>query len=199
MGGLGSGWYGDRNGKQTTAGSYSIDIRQLFREGSYLLGQSTTWKWSINGKPVASVVVLITYGDVCITYRHKTQKDYWSDKAYTVDLEWTDCHYGGQRPWFQCPNRFCSKRVAILYIGDSIGCRQCRGLVYESQRENDCNRLSRAADKLRDRLGWKRGFLHGEGYRPKGMHKTTFEKLALSHQQLTQLALKDIAERFNLV
>ncbi len=193
MGGLGSGWYGDRNGKQTTSGSYSIDIRQLFREGSHLLGQSTKWNWSINGKSVASVGVLLTYGEVCITYRHKSHKDYWSDEAYTVDLEWTDCHYGGQRPWFQCPNRFCSRRVAILYIGDSIGCRRCKGLVYESQRENECNRSSRAADKLRDRLGWKRGFLHGEGYRPKGMHRATFEKLASSHQQVTQKTLRGIA------
>jgi len=199
MGGLGSGWYGDRNGKQTTSGSYSIDIRQLFREGSQLLGQSTTWNWSVNGKPVASVGVLLTDGDVCITYRHKSHTDYWSDVANTVDLEWTDCHYGGQRPWFQCPNRFCGKRVAILYIGDSIGCRRCQGLVYESQRENNCSRSSRAADKLRDRLGWKRGFLHGEGYRPKGMHKTTFKRLALSHQQVTQKTLNVIAERFKLV
>ena len=199
MGGLGSGWYGDRNGKQTTSGSYSIDIRQLFREGSHLLGQSTKWNWSVNGKSLASVGVLLNYGDVCITYRHKSHKDYWSDAAYTVNLEWTDCHYGGQRPWFQCPNRCCGKRVAILYIGDSIGCRQCRGLVYESQRENDCNRLSRAADKMRGRLGWKLGFLYGEGYRPKGMHKTTFKRLALSHQQVTQKTLNSIAERFNLV
>ena len=199
MGGLGSGWYGDRNGKQTTSESYSIDIRQLFREGSQLLGQSTTWNWSVNGKPVASIGVLLTYGDVCITYRHRSHTDYWSDLANTVNLEWTDCHYGGQRPWFQCPNRCCARRVAILYIGDTIGCRQCRGLVYESQRENECNRSSRAADKLRDRLGWKRGFLHGEGYRPKGMHRATFERLALSHHQVTQQALKDIADRFNLV
>ena len=199
MGGLGSGWFGDRNGKQTTSGSYSIDIRQLFREGSHLLGQSTTWSWSVNGKPVASVGVLLTYGDVCITYRHKSHTDYWSDEAYTVDLEWTDCHYGGQRPWFQCPNRCCGRRVAILYIGDSIGCRQCRGLVYESQRENECNRSSRAADKLRDRLGWKRGFLHGEGYRPKGMHRATFERLKSSHHHASQQALKGLAERFNLI
>ena len=199
MGGLGSGWYGDRNGKQTTSGSYSIDIRQLFREGSQLLGQSTTWKWSVNGKSVASVGVLLTYGDVCITYRHKTHKGYWSDVANTVDLEWTDCHYGGQRPWFQCPNSSCGKRVAILYIGESIGCRQCQGLVYESQRENECNRSSRAADKLRDRLGWKRGFLHGKGYRPKGMHRATFERLALSHQHASQQTLKGLAERFSLV
>ena len=153
----------------------------------------------VNGKTVASVGVLLTYDDVCITYRHKTNKDYWSDEAYTVDLEWTDCHYGGQRPWFQCPNRCCGKRVAILYISGSIGCRQCQGLVYESQRENVCNRSSRAADKLRDRLGWKRGFLHGEGYRPKGMHRATFERLASSHQQVTHNTLKDIAERFNLI
>ena len=199
MGGIGSGWYGDRNGKQTTSGSYSIDIRQLFREGSHLLGQPTKWKRSINGKPVASVCVSLTYGDVCITYRHKTHKGYWSDVANTVDLEWTDCHYGGQRPWFQCPNRCCGKRVAILYIDESIGCRQCQGLVYESQRENDCNRSSRAADKLRDRLGWKRGFLHGEGYRPKGMHRATFERLVSSHQHASQQTLKGLAERFNLI
>ena len=199
MGGLGSGWYGDRNGKQTTSGSYSIDIRQLFREGSQLLGQSTTWNWSVNGKPVASVGVLLTDGDVCITYRHKSHTDYWNDVVYSVDLEWTDCHYGGRRPWFQCPNSCCGRRVAILYIGDSIGCRRCQGLVYESQRENNCSRSSRAADKLRDRLGWKRGFLHGEGYRPKGMHKTTFKRLALSHQQVTQKTLNVIAERFKLV
>ena len=71
--------------------------------------------------------------------------------------------------------------------------------MYESQRENVCNRSSRAADKLRDRLGWKRGFLHGEGYRPKGMHRATFERLKSSHQHASQQALKGLVERFNLV
>jgi len=48
-------------------------------------------------------------------------------------------------------------------------------------------------------LGWKRGFLHGEGYRPKGMHRATFERLVSSHQQVTQQSLKSLAGRFNLI
>ena len=90
-------------------------------------------------------------------------------------------------------------KILILYIDESRGCRQCQGLLHESQRENDCNRTSRVADKLRDRLGWKRDFLHGEGYRPKGMHRATFERLVSSHQHASQQTLKGLAERFNLI
>ena len=26
-------------------------------------------------------------------------------------VEWTDCHYGGSRPWFVCPRKGCGRRA----------------------------------------------------------------------------------------
>jgi hypothetical protein len=39
------------------------------------------------------------------------------DYEYAVLLEWTRCHYGGERAWFRCPVIGCGRRVAILYGG----------------------------------------------------------------------------------
>ena len=67
-----------------------------------------------------------------------------------VELEWSECTYGGRRPWFLCPD--CRERVALLYLGDGhFRCRHCLRLVYESQRE-------RAGE------GWQRHRRSGGGW-----------------------------------
>jgi hypothetical protein len=74
----------------------------------------------------------------------------------SVQLTWTPCHLGGQRPWFLCEGvraRRCRRRTAILYDGGGwFACRDCCGLAYRSQQETPLYR-SRRARKATARLG----------------------------------------------
>ncbi len=118
---------------------------------------------------------------------------------YTVELDWADCHLGGQRAWFRCPAKGCGRRVAILYGGAIFACRHCHRLAYESQREAGYDRMARRADKLRDKLGWEPGILNGDGIKPKGMHWRTFERLKVEHDALVGASLAGMAQRFGLL
>lgn len=104
---------------------------------------------------------------------------------YRVGLDYTECHFGGYRVWFNCPD--CSERVGKLYIppgGYRFSCRECLGLGYES------SRVSGTALKVHE-LRYRRAFEkadrnnrrpHPGGVtrppeKPKGMHESTFEEL----------------------
>jgi hypothetical protein len=52
-----------------------------------------------------------------------------------LKLDSTPCHFGGARCWLLCPMPNCGRRVQSLFINQRhcIGCRQCLGLLYESQ------------------------------------------------------------------
>jgi hypothetical protein len=76
------------------------------------------------------------------------------------------------------PSTRCGRRVAILYGGAFFACRHCHQLSYESQRERDFERALHRAQAIQERLG-------GSGYvddwfpqKPKGMHCSTFSRLA---------------------
>jgi hypothetical protein len=72
-----------------------------------------------------------------------------------VRVSWTQCHLGGERPWFYCPG--CTRRIAKLYWGGErlrYRCRQCLGNPpYGSQTKSASGRRLYAAWKLRQRLG----------------------------------------------
>jgi Zn-finger protein len=71
-------------------------------------------------------------------------------------IEWTPCHYGGLRPWFNCPN--CGRRARKLYGGRQFACRKCWGFHYDSQYDElggTANRINRIRERLRrPRLHW---------------------------------------------
>ncbi len=113
-----------------------------------------------------------------------------------MGLDWTPCHLDGQRPWFRCPARGCSRRVAILYGGGIFACRQRYRLAYPSQRENWDGRARQRADRIRARLGWEPGILNGNGLKPKGMHWRTFARLSAEHDALVEQSLAGMAVRF---
>lgn len=127
MGGTGSG---ERpNSKSTTSSCYQVDVRAWQRAGLLVAGTSFKSKlWSIDVAP---------YFD---PQRKPDHAIFSVDSAteYIVRLEWTSCHYGGMRAWFQCPNKSCRRRVAILYSLDavSLGCRHCMHLAYHSQQKS---------------------------------------------------------------
>jgi len=104
--------------------------------------------------------------------------DYW------IPLDYTECNFGGVRPWFLCPD--CDTRVGKLYLPPREGrfaCRECYDLSYTSSRTS--------GDELKQaELRYRRTFAKVDAQRrrvhpnvepwlperPKGMHERTFSE-----------------------
>jgi hypothetical protein len=198
MDGWGSGSW--QIGKGTTDDYRALDVRQLHRDGPLAPGRSYSLSWTRNGEIVASIRVRVESDRLNLNYRYKSSNSDWHPMDYPVYLDWTDCNLGGRRVWFLCPASGCARRVALLYLGGSgiFACRHCYSLVYASQRETGDERAARRADKIRDRLGWEPGILNGEGYKPKGMHWRSFERLQAKHNDFVNTSLVGMMQRFKM-
>ena len=113
-----------------------------------------------------------------ISYNHRS-KPY----QYSIQLAKTSCHYGGHRYWWLCPK--CYQRTSTLYCAGLYVCRHCIGANYGSQLQQPIDRAFNRLNILRAKLGWQRGAIHGIGSRPKGMHRSTYDRLVNEHEQLT--------------
>ena len=104
---------------------------------------------------------------------------------YPVSLDYTECNFGGYRPWFRCPD--CSGRVGKLYMppgGYRFSCRECLELGYHTSRTS-------GDDIKQAELRYKRAFEKADkdNRRPhpnnppfvpekaKGTHHSTFDRL----------------------
>jgi hypothetical protein len=67
-----------------------------------------------------------------------------------VSYVFTPTKFGGWRAWFRCPG--CGQRCRILFGVNTLRCRKCRGLKYQSQYEAPAFRLLARARKIRRRL-----------------------------------------------
>lgn len=198
MGGMGSGRR-YQGGKNTTGDMRALDIRRLQRDGLLTPGRAFGWNWLRNGETVASINIRTEVDRVILNYHNRSNGGEWQTKEYPVCLEWTPCSLGGRRAWFLCPAQGCGRRVAILYGGSIFACRRCQKLNYQCQRETDDDRACRRADTIRRRLGWEPGILNGSGWKPKGMHWRTFERLRAEHDAFVTAALAGMGERLGLV
>jgi hypothetical protein len=168
MGGYGSG---KAFGMPTTSDLPSIDLRMWHREGLFCASSKFgLWTWRSAGRVVASIGYEASRAAVVLDYEIQGERI-----RYAVPIEWTRCNYGGERPWFRCPDRGCGRRCAILYGGRFFSCRRCLGLVYQSQREDRSTRLMRKADKLRAKLGTEPS--EDVEDKPPRMHWATFDRL----------------------
>jgi hypothetical protein len=106
----------------------------------------------------------------------------WQSIEQIVWLTWTPCNYGGQRPWFICPNEVnghrCKRRVAVLYLASRYFlCRHCCQLAYQSQNETEWERARRKEEKILEKLRGTRESTELLLSKPKGMHQKTFNRL----------------------
>ena len=196
MGGFGSGR--GQSGKDTTDNMRALDIRRLQRDGLLTPGRAFGWHWMVNGNEVASIQMRTEVDRVILNYRSRSNGGEWQPMEYPVYLEWTGLHFGGRRAWFLCPARGCGRRVAILFGGSIFACRHCHKLAYQCQRETDDDRAVRRADTIRRRLGWEPGILNGDGWKPKGMHWRTFERLKAEHDARVNVSLAGMMQRFKI-
>lgn len=158
--------------------SLSLDVRRLARDGLLQPGSSFGWTWRNNYGEVLGAI-RVTVPDVCgvaLSYRWTPYGGESRSVLCHVPLCRTPCNYGASRVWFRCPG--CDRRCALIYLGaprGQYGCRRCARVAYTVQSEDRLGRLHRKHGKLErtlaaggDEWGWQR---------PKGMHRTTFERL----------------------
>ena len=103
MGGVGSGSWYRFNKKATTEECHSLDVRRLYREGLLKPGRVFSWSWSRAECKVASIgcAVLGTSRPerVVLLFRHRSGLSAaWEDVQEPVELAWTACNLGGERP-----------------------------------------------------------------------------------------------------
>lgn len=173
--------------KDTTEEYLSIDVRHWKRSGLLQPEQSFIWQWEQNGKVVHSVKVTACEDRVLIFPPHNSnsQKE---ERLCTVPLTTTNCHLGGRRQWFLCPEPECGRRVAVLYGPDTFACRICRDLTYSSQRESAEDRAIRQRKRIQQKLEWSPNNDIKGCVKPKGLHRETFEKLTSQHDALTLIS-----------
>jgi hypothetical protein len=191
---MGSG-SGMRTGARATTENYhSLDVRRLAREGILEPGYAGGWNWLRRGEVVASIGMCVEENCVLLTYRHCTRGNERISKNYLVYIAWTRCHFGGRRPWWLCPNSGCGRRVAVLYSSEMFLCRHCLDLAYPSQRKSTGDRALRRAGRIRERLGWIPGIINPKGFKPKGMHWRTFDRLNATHDSFANVSLVALAQ-----
>jgi hypothetical protein len=195
MGGRGGGRHSSYCGKPVTNDSMPLDIRSVARKGLLVPGNSFSWQWLVNERQVAGISIRVDLQSMVLSYRMKSTGQVIEQRVQT---QTSPCHMGGARQWFTCPR--CSKRVAVLYApGRYFACRQCGGLAYATQNERGGDRATSQADKIRKRLGWPAGILHGAGDKPKGMHWRTFWRLKNQHDALCMVSFHEIGRKLGFL
>jgi len=194
MGGPGSGeWYRWKSTETTLDEVHRLDVRWLYRHGYLQRWAQGVLTWHRGDHETGAVGVAVEDGCLVLAYRVKASSGDWEPVRQVLDLDWTPCHYGGQRPWFRCPG--CQRRVAVLCLdGKWFLCRYCYGLSYGSQRETAQDRHYRKIRKIRDRLGASHNLMESiwPWNKPKGMHWRTWERLRAQEEQAHRLVLADL-------
>jgi len=125
-------------------------------------------------------------------YVRYAAKPKWGDVAGHRGFEQRACRFGGQRPFFHCPH--CAQSVLNLHLsGGRFSCRECARLTYASRRERARDRNLRAANKLRARLGGEAGALNDIAARPKGMWRTSYDRIVGEIERREANAFEELA------
>ncbi len=197
MGGFGSGRAEGADRKTNTTELLQLDVRVLAGSVDFRSACVGTCTWTANGEIVGSVSMKVGEGGVVFDYRLLIPGEEAREVSSPVRMAWSRCALGGYRPWFRCPGSDCGRRVAILYCGSRLLCRQCLRLVYPSQRESVPKRAYRRATGLLRRLT---GPIHeGDAWprleRPKGMHRHTFNRLLAQHARWMDIYFAEETKR----
>jgi hypothetical protein len=177
----------------------SIDVRRWHREYRLTAGQYFTSSWTNSGgEPTGSINISMEADAILLSYqtRHCGTAD-WKSINQRVPITWTDCHFGGRRPWFicsvHCDGRYCGRRVAVLYgLREYFACRLCYGLAYASQQEPMLERGFMKARKILIRLGAKPDLLEPFPEKPTRMHWRTYEQLYRGYENARRRCIQGI-------
>lgn len=148
-----------------------VDVRLLHREGHLVPLSDLHWVW----RDQASLHLRIGPGRADLRFRYPRAQGEWQEAEFIVAIARTSCNFGGDRPWFVCPN--CARRCAIIYLRGWPRCRRCAQLVYPSQSESAIERSWQRTSKILRKLGQGDAALYEFPRRPKGMRQVMFDRL----------------------
>ncbi|WP_459922986.1 hypothetical protein [Desulfatiferula olefinivorans] len=173
MGGPGSGRK-FRHQKPLTGEVPGIDIRDIKKSCGLIPGSQLYFQWARICQIHYRLNVAVHDGYLFLSFSSLR-----NGFKQQIDITYTDCHFGSQRPWFTCPH--CGKRVAILYAGeDRFLCRVCSNITYASCNETPLERNFRKLNKLREIIGAERGAFHPLPLlKPKNMHEKKWVEIRL--------------------
>lgn len=180
MGGWGSGRPEAYQKRHCTNEYYFLDIG-VWNDGR-LLSDGLTFQCASGwwGRWECALLVEVGGGDLWISHKWRGGEH----PSERIGIDWTSCHYGGERPYFICP--VCKRRARRLYVAHLreapvttwVGsqCRICLGLAYKTQSAYPPDRAAMKAKRIRRRIG---GILSGGMNtpfpdKPKGMHWRTY-------------------------
>jgi hypothetical protein len=179
----------------------SIDVRSWHRENLLSASRSFTCSWTFGGEPAGTINVRTEPGTVVLTHRTRSWRAAeWRTITQRVPITWTDCYFGGRRPWFICPGfcdgGCCGRRVAVLYaLREHFACRQCHGLTYASQQESLRERGLLKAQKILIRLGAKPDLFEPFPEKPPRMHWPTYGRLRRVYEIARERSIQGVLGR----
>lgn len=197
MGGWGSGRYGYRTAG-TAEEAKRVDVRFIRKQGWLYDGRRGLLSWSRRGEPFGYVNYRIDRDTFTLEYKVRKHGGERESIKLPVSLTRTPCPYGGQRYYFLCPNQRCERRCEVLYSeGLYFVCRKCAGLIYDSQKGGELDKIIEAKHKLGKRIF--EHYEYGEGYgKKKGMHWKTFNHLHAKYRALENVWAQGVAHRLGL-
>ncbi|MGJ8610226.1 MAG: hypothetical protein ACSHWY_03975 [Octadecabacter sp.] len=145
------------------------------------VGRAGHWIWSRDGEETGRIFYQMKADGFSLDYKVRLYGGEWESIEQTIPVTYTDCNYGGGRPYFLCSGvvngRHCGRRVGKLFAGGRYFlCRHCYHIAYGSQSEPKYDRMLRRANKLRVALGGEAGTAHWIAPKPKGMRHRTYER-----------------------
>ena len=188
-------------GRTTCESCIRIDVRHWHRKGWLSAGQSFACSWTHSSGRSASIDVSTERDAELLTYKTRdSPATEWKSISQRVPITWTDCHFGGRRPWFICSaysqGRYCGRRVAVLYcLWDYFACRHCYELAYESQQEPIWMRGLLKAQKIRERLGARPNVFEPFPEKPPRMHWRTYQRLYRTYEIAKDRSLRGVLGR----
>ena len=129
MGGRGSGHQGPR--KLTVEQVPRFDLKRAIDTGALVAGHQATWPClNDQGRALGwlDFEVSRSCDAIAFTYQLRGQ-----ERTARARLSWMPLHFGGARPYLECPA--CSGRALVLFFPWGA-CRACAGLAYRSTQRN---------------------------------------------------------------
>lgn len=198
MGGRGSG---RRNSYGAIAAmcheQHALDIAWLKRKKLLIPERWSSVRWSQGGRQSGSIrIEALSPQSVRLVYRTRVFGGEWQDVSEIMPIVETAKNFGGRRQWFRCLS--CGECARILYGGMHFRCRRCHALRYDSQYESALERIASRCHKIRDRLGHRGPLDEPFPPKPKGMHRTTYERLREEEERLQRSWYSGLARKLNI-
>ncbi len=183
MGGIGSGGW-NRSGRATTSDRDQLDIALLRREDVLTAGAGMLITWRVGEVDTRAALVDGDRDGVTVVTAADVGGDDEGLQRQRIGIMWRPCRFGGERPYFVCPD--CgARRLHLFADAGRFICRDCASLTYATRRERSFDRALRVSSRIRHQLNAPSWFEQVTPDRPAGMHRRTFGRLLerLSHAE----------------